>query len=106
VPDGGGPYGRAWSGEAWPIVEAQQQAAAARALDEAESELRSGRLDVRREIRAGVPKQAILEAAGEHGSDLIVMGARGLGGFEALVLGSVSRAVSKAAPCSVLVAHA
>ena len=105
VPDGGGPYGRAWSDEAWPLVEAQQQAAANRALDEAESELRSGRLDVRREIRSGVPKQAILEAAAEHESDLIVMGARGLGGFEALVLGSVSRAVSKAAPCSVLVAH-
>jgi nucleotide-binding universal stress UspA family protein len=105
VPGGGGPYGRAWSGEAWPIVEAQQQDAANRALDEAESELRSGRLDVRREIRSGVPKQAILEAAGDHESDLIVMGARGLGGFEALVLGSVSRAVSKAAPCSVLVAH-
>jgi nucleotide-binding universal stress UspA family protein len=106
VPNGGGPYGRAWSDEAWPIVQAKQQAAADRALDEAESELRPGRLDVRREIRSGIPKQAILEAAGEHESDLIVMGARGLGGFEALVIGSVSRAVSKAAPCSVLVAHA
>lgn len=106
VPSRSGGHGRAWADEALPIVETQERAAADRALDDAVSELGSGRSDVRREVRTGTPKQAILEAAEEHGADLIVVGARGLGGFEALVLGSVSRAVSKAAPCSVLVAHA
>lgn len=55
-------------------------------------------------IRDGDPKRDILATARELESDLVVMGARGIGGFRGLVLGSVSRAVSKAAPCSVLVA--
>lgn len=54
-------------------------------------------------IRDGDPKREILDAALEMDAGLIVTGARGLGGFTGLVLGSVSRAVSKAAPCSVLV---
>jgi nucleotide-binding universal stress UspA family protein len=54
-------------------------------------------------IGDGDPKREILHAALELDADLIVTGARGLGGFEGLVLGSVSRAISKAAPCSVLV---
>lgn len=54
-------------------------------------------------VRDGDPKREILDAALELDADLIVMGARGLGGFRGLVLGSVSRGVSKAAPCSTLV---
>ena len=54
-------------------------------------------------IRHGDPKREILAAARELGSDLLVTGSRGLGGFAGLVLGSVSRALAKAAPCSVLV---
>ncbi len=55
-------------------------------------------------VRDGDPKGDILTAARELECDLIVMGARGIGGFRGLILGSVSRAVSKAAPCSVLAA--
>ena len=54
-------------------------------------------------IRDGDPKREILDAAREIGADLIVTGARGMGGFRGLVLGSVSRAISKAASCSTLV---
>lgn len=54
-------------------------------------------------IRHGEPKRAIIDVARELDADLVVTGARGLGGFKGLLLGSVSRAVSKAAPCSVLV---
>jgi nucleotide-binding universal stress UspA family protein len=57
-------------------------------------------------VREGDAKREILEVASERGSDLIVLGARGLGGFKGLILGSVSRAVSKAAPCSTLVVPA
>ena len=54
-------------------------------------------------IRDGDPKREILDAAREIGADLIVTGVRGMGGFRGLVLGSVSRAISKAASCSTLV---
>lgn len=56
-----------------------------------------------RTIRQGDPKREILGAASDLGADLIVLGSRGLGGFKGLLLGSVSRGVAKAAPCSVLV---
>lgn len=54
-------------------------------------------------IRDGDPKREILDAAREIDADLIVTGARGTGGFRGLVLGSVSRGISKAASCSTLV---
>lgn len=55
-------------------------------------------------VRHGDAKRAIIAAATELEADLVVMGARGIGGFRGMVLGSVSRAISKAAPCAVLVA--
>lgn len=54
-------------------------------------------------IGRGDPKREILGAASDVGADLIVLGSRGLGGFKGLLLGSVSRGVAKAAPCSLLV---
>ena len=54
-------------------------------------------------IVTGDAKHEILAAADRLGSDLIVTGARGLGGFAGLFLGSVSRAISSTARCSVLV---
>lgn len=54
-------------------------------------------------IRDGDPKREIIDAARELDASLVVTGSRGQGGFAGLVLGSVSRGVSMAAPCSVLV---
>ena len=48
-----------------------------------------------------LPVQALLHAAND--SDLVVVGARGLGGFTGLLLGSVSQQVATHAPCPVVV---
>jgi nucleotide-binding universal stress UspA family protein len=57
-------------------------------------------------IRTGDVRHEILAAVRDDHADLLVTGARGLGGFAGLVLGSVSRVLAKVAPCSVLVVPA
>jgi nucleotide-binding universal stress UspA family protein len=51
----------------------------------------------------GIPAMAILEFAEQAGSDLIVIGSRGLGGIREMVLGSVSHNVVQNARIPVLV---
>jgi nucleotide-binding universal stress UspA family protein len=50
------------------------------------------------------PANALIDAARE--ADLVVVGSRGLGGFKALVLGSVSHQVAQHAPCPVVIHRA
>jgi nucleotide-binding universal stress UspA family protein len=52
-------------------------------------------------VRIGVPAAEVLEAATT--GDLVVLGARGLGPLDRLLLGSVSERVLQHAPCPVLV---
>ena len=54
-------------------------------------------------IVKGQPEQSILDAAKKGHADLIVMGSHGHAGFKKLILGSVSQAVSHAAPCAVAI---
>lgn len=54
-------------------------------------------------VLEGEPRHVIIEAAADSGSDLVVLGARGLGAIASLLLGSVSLGVARHAPCSVLV---
>lgn len=51
----------------------------------------------------GDPRGVLVETARRSATDLIVMGARGLGAVAAFLLGSVSLDVARRAPCSVLV---
>ncbi len=53
------------------------------------------------EIIQGPPRQVIVEEAERWGADLILMGSRGLGAWNRLLLGSVSTAVVHHAKCSV-----
>lgn len=55
------------------------------------------------EIVAGDPADEIVRLANIHQADLIVIGNRGLTGFDRVVQGSVSSQVVENAPCSVLV---
>jgi nucleotide-binding universal stress UspA family protein len=52
-------------------------------------------------ILPGPPRQVIVEEAESWSADLIVMGSRGLGAWNRLVLGSVSNGVVHHATCSV-----
>ena len=58
-------------------------------------------VDVERIVSAGGSAATILEAA--EGADLVVIGRRGHGGFQRLLLGSVSENVARHAPCPVVV---
>lgn len=53
------------------------------------------------EVIQGSPKQVIVEEAESWGADLIVMGSRGLGTWNRLLMGSVSNSVVHHANCSV-----
>jgi nucleotide-binding universal stress UspA family protein len=58
-------------------------------------------LQISSEIIEGSPRQTIVEEADKWGADLIMMGSRGLGTWNRLLLGSVSSAVVNHAKCSV-----
>jgi len=62
-----------------------------------------GDVPVTSSMREGVARRLILEAAREHGADLIVMGSHGRGGVARLMLGSVAERVVRAAEVPVLV---
>jgi nucleotide-binding universal stress UspA family protein/nitrite reductase/ring-hydroxylating ferredoxin subunit len=56
-------------------------------------------------ILQGDPAEAIMEAAAREGSDLIVVGNRGMAGAKGLFLASVPKKISEYAPCDVLIAR-
>ena len=54
----------------------------------------AGASDVKKEVWPGDPAGTILRYASQHDVDLIVMGSRGLGDVQSMLLGSVSRKVA------------
>ena len=88
----------------------QMQKSAGAAAEKAAAKLRKGKegrkLKVLTRVLSGSPKRVILEQAEVFGADLIVLGSRGLGAWDRLLLGSVSQAVATHAKCSVEIVRA
>ena len=61
----------------------------------------AGDVPVTRTVRSGGAAAVLCEVA--QGADLLVVGARGLGGFRGLLLGSVTHQVVAHSPCPVVV---
>jgi nucleotide-binding universal stress UspA family protein len=57
---------------------------------------------VRPKVLLGAPTETIIEEAEACNADLIIMGSRGLGSLEKLVMGSVSQFVVQHAKCPVM----
>ena len=73
-------------------------------ISNAEQEARSKQVKSVRNILAdGDPASMILEVADKEQPDLLVMGSRGLGGIQRLLIGSVSHKVCNSAGCTVIV---
>jgi nucleotide-binding universal stress UspA family protein len=72
-------------------------------LSEAAEEAKDAGVEVQTHARQGDPADAILDVAEEQGSDLIVVGNKGMRGTKRFLLGSVPNKVSHHAPCSVLI---
>jgi nucleotide-binding universal stress UspA family protein len=79
------------------------QAEMGRAVDGAVANLHAERATIERRVIVGQAGEAIVNAAGAAGADLIAVGARGHGAFQRLLLGSVSEYVLHHAECPVLV---
>ena len=73
-------------------------------LSAAQAEAREvGVIEVETYARVGSAADAILDVAEEQGSDLIVVGNKGMTGATRFLLGSVPNKVSHHAPCSVMI---
>ena len=97
---------RAWSYADQPeggFDPAYDEEAARRVLDESIASLGtdSSGLKIERRIVCDLPARALLDAAAD--ADLLVVGSRGLGGFQGLLLGSVSQQVVHHAPCPIVI---
>ncbi|MEO8697134.1 MAG: universal stress protein [Acidimicrobiales bacterium] len=80
------------------------EATAREALAAWVSEILGPHAAVTQRVVLDTPARALLEAG--DGADLLVVGARGIGGFEGLLLGSVSERVPQSATCPVAVVKA
>ena len=82
-------------------LERERIAAARRQLEAARLRLAQAGWRVRIDVRAGQPLEELLAAASD--TDVLVVGARGVGGVERLLIGSVAEGAVSRAPTPVLV---
>jgi nucleotide-binding universal stress UspA family protein len=94
---------RAAVGAQAAALEAQQRAAAQRDVEGAGSQLARAGWTVRTMVRTGVPLPELLRAVGAVRADVLTLGARGVGGLERALLGSVADGALSHSPVSVLI---
>lgn len=82
---------------------AQRESAGRDVLTEAHKKLAETDLDVRIELLEEPAAEAILSVAETRQADLIIMGTRGMGTLQGLLVGSVSHKVMQHAKCPVMV---
>ncbi len=87
------------SGEPQYVLDEYTEAIMDKAKDVAEASSLKG---VKTEIKTGNPARSILEYAERRKVDTIVMGRRGMGDVEGVLLGSVSHKVASLAKCTVI----
>ncbi len=85
------------------VIREVRGAAGADLLAGAEAILDQARVLYESEVAGGDPAHLLVEMAERYGCDAIVMGARGLGGLRAALLGSVSHAVINASTIPVTI---
>jgi nucleotide-binding universal stress UspA family protein len=94
----------AYQGAASTVASTLRDAAAGAALQAARQAAEVARgLAIDTRVLAGPPAIAVAESG--SGAVMLVVGARGAGGFGEMVLGSVSRHVAATAECPVVVVH-
>jgi nucleotide-binding universal stress UspA family protein len=87
-----------------PAFERVRSELSRRIIDDAERVARAREVkNIVRVSDTGDAAKAIVQHVKKAKSDLVVLGARGLGGFAALVFGSVSRKVNAAVKCPSLI---
>ena len=84
-------------------LERERVTAGRRQLEVAQTRLARAGWRVRIDVRAGQPLEELLAAAAD--ADVLVVGARGVGGVERLLIGSVAEGVVSRATKPVLVVH-
>lgn len=80
---------------------ARRESAGQEILDQAREQV-GDRLDVREELLEEPAAEAIIRVAHTREADLIIMGTRGLGSLQGLLMGSVTHKVLNHAPCPVM----
>jgi nucleotide-binding universal stress UspA family protein len=108
VETGAGLFGGPWPALAMvqtDRIEAEIRAEAHRAVHEARERLARPSLSVDAVVLRGRPATAIVDQARRMQADLVVVGSRGHGTIESMLLGSVSAEVVDHAPAPVLVAR-
>lgn len=83
-------------------LERSRRAGAEKSCEAARAALTRAGWRVTTSVRTGVPIEELLAAADETGADLLALGARGTGGLERLLLGSVAEGALRRAAIPVL----